>query len=174
MAIPAFKLCASRKDLSRQDLSIEISGAVKNDSSSKMLSLLHVQIILLLFCGLLLLIRGCAGVVALYENKSFVWENDSFFYPLDTLPELTTFFVICWPTLLARWHRFFRFMYANRIIVAAISTLYAFCLAMSQQRPHSTHSLESISIQTTHIAFGAISSQQCLWRYQSALSLRIS
>lgn len=68
-----------------------------------LLSAATVQIILLLLCGLLLLIRGCTGVVALYETKSFVWENDRFFYPLDILPELMTFFIICWPTLLARY-----------------------------------------------------------------------
>ena len=61
-----------------------------------------VQVALLLLCSLLLLIRGCVGVTALYETKAYVWENDHFFYPLNTLCELIVFSILSWPCLLAR------------------------------------------------------------------------
>lgn len=41
-------------------------------------------------------------MTALYETKEYVWLNDHYFYPLDTLPELIAFFILCWPALLAR------------------------------------------------------------------------
>jgi len=52
--------------------------------------------------GLLLMIRGCSGVAALYEARTFVWRNDTYFYLLNTLPEMMALFVMVWPTLLAR------------------------------------------------------------------------
>ena len=54
-------------------------------------------------CSLLLMLRGCTGVVALYQSTEYVWVNDSYFYPLDTLPELIAVGILAWPTLLARW-----------------------------------------------------------------------
>ena len=60
------------------------------------------QVCLFLVTGLLLVVRGCAGVAALYESKKFVWQNDTNFYLLNTLPELMALFIMVWPTLLAR------------------------------------------------------------------------
>lgn len=45
---------------------------------------------------------GCTGVAALYETKAFVWQNDHYFYLLDTLPEMLATLVFSWPYLLAR------------------------------------------------------------------------
>ena len=61
-----------------------------------------VQVLLLLFCSLLFLIRGAVGIVALYKTKVYVWENDHFFYPLNTVCELIAFAILSWPCLLAR------------------------------------------------------------------------
>ena len=54
-------------------------------------------------CSLLLMLHGCTGVVALYQSTEYIWVNDSYFYPLDTLPELIAIGILAWSTLLARW-----------------------------------------------------------------------
>jgi len=59
-------------------------------------------VVLFLLPAALLMIRGCTGVTALYESRVFVWENDHYFYLLDTLPEMMAILVLCWPCLLAR------------------------------------------------------------------------
>ena len=58
------------------------------------------QVVLFLVPGVLLVLRGCTGVAALY--KEYVWENDHFFYLLDTLPEMMAILVFIWPYLLVR------------------------------------------------------------------------
>lgn len=45
---------------------------------------------------------GATGIATLYESKSYLWQNDKSFYPLDTLPEVLSFIIICWPAALAR------------------------------------------------------------------------
>lgn len=52
--------------------------------------------------GLLLMVRGCTGVTALYETKAFVWQNDHYFYLLDVLPEMLAILIFSWPFILAR------------------------------------------------------------------------
>jgi len=51
------------------------------------------------------MVQGCTGVAALYETKAFVWQNDHYFYLLDTLPEMLATLVFSWPYLLARYSR---------------------------------------------------------------------
>jgi hypothetical protein len=56
--------------------------------------------------GLLLMVRGCTGVTALYETKAFVWQNDHYFYLLDVLPEMLAILIFSWPFILARYLSF--------------------------------------------------------------------
>ena len=61
-----------------------------------------LQIWWFLITVILELLRGCTGVVALYQNKVSVWANDNYFYPLDVLPDYLILCILCWPKLLAK------------------------------------------------------------------------
>ena len=61
-----------------------------------------LQIWILAVCSCLLLVRGSAGVCAVYMKKEWVWLQDKYFYSLDTLSEFIVVTTMLWPTLLAR------------------------------------------------------------------------
>lgn len=55
-------------------------------------------------CSGLQMVRGAAGVCATYMGKEWVWLQDKYFYPLDSLFEFIVLAIIMmlWPALLAR------------------------------------------------------------------------
>ena len=48
------------------------------------------------------MVRGAAGVCATYMGKEWVWLQDKYFYPLDSLFEFIVLAIMLWPALLAR------------------------------------------------------------------------
>ena len=61
-----------------------------------------LQLVLLIPCLILLALRGITGALAIYPSKERFWVEDYLYYSMDTLPELLTAAILCWPTLMAR------------------------------------------------------------------------
>lgn len=61
-----------------------------------------LQLALLIPCLVFLALRGTTGALAIYPSKERFWVEDYLYYSMDTLPELLTAAILCWPTLMAR------------------------------------------------------------------------